>query len=195
MLAPYFAIIYSWQLPSSEKSLVGKKNHNISQGFYKFRFLVHRYFFSFSLTNVCLPSRLHKTYGVLRAANHSVGSGTPKNDAFFYYLGFLSRTFRIHGTQQGKGEGIYLTPLYHFHPLHRHLDISRVITAESSPLHIAGSRNRTGNLPLVSERKSLITTLRASSQKSPSFQFWKFKFHLEHFPRNTRFLSFGGPNS
>ena len=37
---------------------------------------------------------------------------------------------------QGKGEGIYLTPLYHFHPLHRHLDISRAITAESSPLHI-----------------------------------------------------------
>ena len=27
--------------------------------------------------------------------------------------------------QQGKGEGIYLTPLYHFHLLHRHLDISR----------------------------------------------------------------------
>ena len=24
--------------------------------------------------------------------------------------------------QQGKGEGIYLTPLYHFYPLHRHLD-------------------------------------------------------------------------
>ena len=23
--------------------------------------------------------------------------------------------------QQGKGEGIYLTPLYHFHPIHRHL--------------------------------------------------------------------------
>ena len=38
---------------------------------------------------------------------------------------------------QGKGEGISLTPHYHFHPLHRHLDISRVITAESSPLHIA----------------------------------------------------------
>ena len=26
--------------------------------------------------------------------------------------------------QQGKGEAISLTPLYHFHPLHRHLDIS-----------------------------------------------------------------------
>ena len=48
--------------------------------------------------------------------------------------------------QQGKGKGIYLTPLYHFHPLHRHLDITRKITAESSPLHIARSRTRTGNL-------------------------------------------------
>ena len=25
-------------------------------------------------------------------------------------------------------------------------------------------------------------------------QFWKFKFHFEHFPRNTRFLSFDGPS-
>ena len=33
--------------------------------------------------------------------------------------------------QKGKGEAISLTPLYHFHPLHRHLDTSRVITAES----------------------------------------------------------------
>ena len=57
---------------------------------------------------------------------------------FFFYLGFLSRTFTIHGTA-GKGEGIYLLPVYHFHPLHRHLDITRAITAESSPLHIAYS--------------------------------------------------------
>ena len=64
---------------------------------------------------------------------------------FFFYLGFLSRTFTIRGTAR-EGEGIYLTPLYHFHPLHRHLDISRAITAESSPLHIAGSRTRAGNL-------------------------------------------------
>ena len=35
--------------------------------------------------------------------------------------------------QQGKGEAISLTPHCHFHPLHRHLDISRVITSESSP--------------------------------------------------------------
>ena len=64
---------------------------------------------------------------------------------FFFYLGFLSQTFTIHETA-GEGEGIYLTPLYHFHLLHRHLDISRAITAESSPLHIVGSRTRTGNL-------------------------------------------------
>ena len=30
---------------------------------------------------------------------------------------------------QGKGEGVSLTPHYHFHPLHGHLEISRAITA------------------------------------------------------------------
>ena len=48
--------------------------------------------------------------------------------------------------QQGKGEGIYLTPLYNFHPLHRNLDISQAITAESLRLHITGSRTRIKNL-------------------------------------------------
>ena len=38
---------------------------------------------------------------------------------------------------QGKGEGISLTPYYHFRPSYRHLDISIAITAESSPLHTA----------------------------------------------------------
>ena len=38
---------------------------------------------------------------------------------------------------QGKREGISLIPHYHFHPPHRHLDISLAITAENSPLHIA----------------------------------------------------------
>ena len=66
-------------------------------------------------------------------------------DIFFSIWVFFHKHSRFTG-QQGKGEGIYLTPLYHFHPLHRHLDISRVITAESSPLHITGSRTRTGNL-------------------------------------------------
>ena len=69
--------------------------------------------------------------------------------SFFSMWVFFHKHSRFTG-QQGKGEGIYLTPLYHFHPLHRHLDISRAITAESSLLHIAGSRTRTGNLWLPS---------------------------------------------
>ena len=64
---------------------------------------------------------------------------------FFSMWVFFHEHSRITGLQ-GKGEGISLTPHYHFHPLHRHLDISRAITAESSPLHIASSRTRTGNL-------------------------------------------------
>ena len=65
--------------------------------------------------------------------------------AFFSFWVFFHEHSRFTG-QQGKGEGIYLIPVYHYHPFHRQLDISRAIAAESSPLHIASSRNRTGNL-------------------------------------------------
>ena len=41
---------------------------------------------------------------------------------FFFYRGFLSRSFMNQRTA-GKGEGISLTPHYYFHPHHRHLDI------------------------------------------------------------------------
>ena len=47
--------------------------------------------------------------------------------------------------QQGKGEAISLTLLYHFHPLHRNINNSREIAAGSSPLPIASSRTRTNN--------------------------------------------------
>ena len=46
----------------------------------------------------------------------------------------------------GREESVSLDPHYHFHPRQKHLDISRPITAESSPLHIGSSRTRTGNL-------------------------------------------------
>ena len=46
--------------------------------------------------------------------------------------------------QQGKREGIYLTPLYHFHQLHRHLNISGLEPGT-----------------FVFQRKSLTTKLRA----------------------------------
>ena len=52
----------------------------------------------------------------------------------FFYLGFLSQTFT---GKQGKGDAISLTPLYHFHLLHRHLEFNQAITAESSPQHKA----------------------------------------------------------
>ena len=55
---------------------------------------------------------------------------------YFFYLDFLSRI----------GEGTYLSSHYYFHPHHRHLEISRAITAGNSPLHIASGLNQTGNL-------------------------------------------------
>ena len=54
------------------------------------------------------------------------------------YSFFFHEHSRFTG-QQKKGKGISLTPHYHFHPLHRHLNISRAITVESLPLHIASS--------------------------------------------------------
>ena len=66
-------------------------------------------------------------------------------DFFFSIYAFFHEHSRFTG-QQGKGEGISLTSLYHFHLLYGHLDINRAITAESLPLHIASSRTRTGNL-------------------------------------------------
>ena len=42
---------------------------------------------------------------------------------------------RITGLQ-GKRGNTSLAPHYHFHPLYRHLDMSRTITGESSPLNI-----------------------------------------------------------
>ena len=58
---------------------------------------------------------------------------------YIFYLGFLSQTFTTHRTA-GKGEGIS------FPPASQKLDITRVITAESSPLHITSGQNKTGNL-------------------------------------------------
>ena len=64
----------------------------------------------------------------------------------FFSIGvFFHDHSRITGLK-GNGEGISLTPHYYFHPLHRHLDISQAITAESSPLHIGNSRTQTENL-------------------------------------------------
>ena len=68
-----------------------------------------------------------------------------KKTGFFSIWIFFHEYSRLIG-QQWNGEAISLSSLYHFHPLHRHLDISRTITAESSPLHITSSRTGTRKL-------------------------------------------------
>ena len=65
----------------------------------------------------------------------------------FFYLGFISRALTIRSTAR-EGEAISLTPFYYFYPLDGHLDMSRAIAAESSPLSIEWSWE-----PLVSERR------------------------------------------
>ena len=47
--------------------------------------------------------------------------------------------------QLGKVEAIFFNHLHHLHPFHRHLDISRVITEDSVPLHIVSYQTRIGN--------------------------------------------------
>ena len=68
------------------------------------------------------------------------------NCSFFFYLGFLLRTFTIHKTAAKGGGYLFNSSLYYSYPLCRHLNISRVTTAENSPLHVASSRSRTENL-------------------------------------------------
>ena len=54
----------------------------------------------------------------------------PFSKFFFSIWVLFHEHSRITGLQ-GKGEGIPLIPHWHFHPLHRHLDIGRVITKTS----------------------------------------------------------------
>ena len=72
-----------------------------------------------------------------------------RDSVFFSIWVFFHKHSWIIGLQ-GNGEGISSAPHYHFHLLHRHLDISQVITAESSPLYIASSQAQTRNLWFLS---------------------------------------------
>ena len=83
----------------------------------------------------------------------------------FYFLSGFSFT-KIYDSQdsRGRGEVFCLTPLYHFYPLCRHLNISGTATAGSSPLHIASSRTRTGNLWLPSTNHKPLTYMPSKLQ-------------------------------
>ena len=68
---------------------------------------------------------------------------------YFSIWAFFHENSRFTG-QQRKWETISLANLYHFHPLQGHFDISRVITADSLPLHISSSWTPTGKLWFLS---------------------------------------------
>ena len=58
-----------------------------------------------------------------------------QSEEFFLLSGFSFTKFHNIYRTAVEGGGICLTPLYQFHQLQRRLDISRVITSGSSPLH------------------------------------------------------------
>ena len=66
-----------------------------------------------------------------------------RNHHYWSYFFSIWISFHEHSRfigQQGNGEAISVTPLYHFHSLHRHLghlEIILAITTEILPLHIA----------------------------------------------------------
>ena len=81
-------------------------------------------------------------------SNHSFLKVGYLMDPFFFFLLSGFSFTNIHESQdcRGRGRACFYLLTTNFHLLHRHLDISRLITAESLPLHIASSQTRTGNL-------------------------------------------------
>ena len=65
---------------------------------------------------------------------------------FFSIWVFFFTTIHESQDSRRRRKAFFLSPHYHFNPLPRHLDISRAITAESSPLDIGTSRTRARNL-------------------------------------------------
>ena len=95
LLHLYFALIYSRQLSSSKKSLVGKENPSIClKDLADLEFLFSFFsvlLFSFSLANICLPCQLHKAYVVVWTANRFVGSETSKHNNFDQFWTFSKK--------------------------------------------------------------------------------------------------------
>ena len=82
---------------------------------------------------------------ILSTKNFSLTLLTKCRHIFFFYLGFLLRTFTNHRAAE-EGGGYFFNSSLPLPPLHGRLGISRAIAAGSSPLRIASSRTQTGNL-------------------------------------------------
>ena len=89
-----------------------------------------------------LPMSTENSNGPLRLLRDSGDETTP---SFFLLSGFSFKN--IHNSQNSRGRaGYFFSPLYHFHPLLRPLDIGAAITAETPPMHIVSSRTQPSNL-------------------------------------------------
>ena len=113
LLALYFEIIYSWQLSSCEKSLVGKKIHPYISRILQIQSSFTQINFSFSLTNTCFPCRLSKAYATLWTANRFVCSKIPDHNAFdqFWKVKFNFEYFSRHArlfSFDGPSKSLYL---------------------------------------------------------------------------------------
>ena len=59
----------------------------------------------------------------MKASSRNVKNDEIYENILFVLFGFSFTNIMIHRTK-GEVEAISLTPLYQFHPFHRHLDIS-----------------------------------------------------------------------
>ena len=73
---------------------------------------------------------------------------------------------------RGRG-GCFLSPLYHFHPPHRHYHINRDITAESSPQH---SQQLESNLEVSCFECKSLTFKSLIIKICPEFSFFLYQF-------------------
>ena len=85
-----------------------------------------------------------------------------RNSFFFFYHGFLSRTFAIHGTA-GEGRGYLFNPSLPLPPASQILRLGNYCRELTSAHSLQTDPNRE---PLASESKSLTTKLRSRNSSS-----------------------------
>ena len=100
--------------------------------------------FNWNLLNVFHFTELEKR---LRSKQWPKSVGIHHYWGYFFFLSGFSFT-DIQDLQDNRGRGslsFSSTALCHFHLLHRHSEISKAVTAQSSPTYIASSWNWTRN--------------------------------------------------
>ena len=130
---------------------------------------------------------------------------------YILFVFFFQEYSRLTG-QQGKGKATSLTSLYHFHTLHRHLDVGRAITARAhlSTQLAAGIKPRTvgfrvqvsNHLAKRIQNLNVFTNLTSQTELPQAHYFCitncqligtstvLFLLILNHFPNNTSHLKY-----